>query len=541
MQEIENLFDRLGKMREDAGQKDTQAYIDVVKETVSELLSRETTSQHPGMLLGKIQSGKTRAFLGIIAEGFDNGFDVAIVLTKGTKTLAQQTVNRIRKDFHDFRDEGLLEAYDIMSMPELTKYEIERQKLIIVVKKEANNMKRLLDFFQNKQPSLKDKRVLIVDDEADMASLRFTKKKGTDEISQGTIAERIDDLRRIIERSSFLQVTATPYSLYLQPKDYEMVPGKNYTFQPKRPAFTKLVPVHNAYVGGDHYFGEHTSDEPEYYLWHPVEESELAALKKEDRRRVKEGEALVSPRVDGIRHAIVTFVTAGAIRRIQQAQKQEKQKRYAMIIHVETARNSHTWQHTIAGEILNGLQEAADRNQEIFNLFVTAAIDDLSRSINMGGYILPPVDQIRKEVKDAFTQGAIVTEKVNSDNDVMSLLDENAELKLRTPYNIFIGGQILDRGITIPNLIGFYYGRSPKRMQQDTVLQHARMYGARPKEDLSVTRFYTTVHNHVALSKIHEFDTALREAFQTGAHERGVAFIHKDATKESNPVHLIKF
>ena len=31
------------------------------------------------MLLGKIQSGKTRAFLGIIARCFDRGFNVAII------------------------------------------------------------------------------------------------------------------------------------------------------------------------------------------------------------------------------------------------------------------------------------------------------------------------------------------------------------------------------------------------------------------------------------------------------------------------------
>ena len=71
---------------------------------------------------------------------------------------------------------------------------------------------------------------------------------------------------------------------------------------------------------------------------------------------------------------------------------------------------------------------------------------------------------------------------------------------MRTPYNIFIGGQILDRGITVPNLLGFCYGRSPKRMQQDTVLQHARMYGARPRPDLAVTRLYTTAKSLKSLA-----------------------------------------
>ena len=185
------------------------------------------------MLLGKIQSGKTRAFLGIIAEAFDRGFDVAIVLTKGTRTLSQQTVRRIQKDFQTFRSGEELEVYDIMAVPELSAWEIDEQKLIFVAKKEANNMRRLLKLFKQTHRALLSKRVLIVDDEADFASIRFTKKKGEPDIEQGRIAGRVDELRRELERCAFLQVTATPYSLYLQPEDYPVQPGANYTFEPQ--------------------------------------------------------------------------------------------------------------------------------------------------------------------------------------------------------------------------------------------------------------------------------------------------------------------
>jgi hypothetical protein len=129
------------------------------------------------------------------------------------------------------------------------------------------------------------------------------------------------------------------------------------------------------------------------------------------------------------------------------------------------------------------------------------AIEDLNRSVVAGGFTMPEHDTIFADVRDFFMKGAVAMEKVNSDNEVQKLLDDNAELKLRTPCNVFIGGQILDRGITVPHLIGFYYGRSPRKMQQDTVLQHARMYGARPREDLAVTRFYTWPENDVTASR----------------------------------------
>lgn len=129
---------------------------------------------------------------------------------------------------------------------------------------------------------------------------------------------------------------------------------------------------------------------------------------------------------------------------------------------------------------------------------------------------------------EALEEGFIMITKVNSERQVEELLDEKGQLKLTNPINIFIGGQILDRGITIDNLIGFYYGRRPNKFQQDTVLQHSRMYGNRKLEDLAVTRFYTTGDIYQAMKSIHEFDSALREAFEKGGHEEGIVFIQKD-------------
>jgi hypothetical protein len=113
------FYERLAAGRVAAGNPDAPEYNMCVRETVDELLARETTSSHPGMLLGKIQSGKTRAFLGIIALAFDKGYDVAVVLTKGTKTLGNQTVRRISADFKPFRDDNALQVFDILKIQRL--------------------------------------------------------------------------------------------------------------------------------------------------------------------------------------------------------------------------------------------------------------------------------------------------------------------------------------------------------------------------------------------------------------------------------------
>ena len=160
-----------------------------VERVVQQLQKLPSSIDGPGMLLGKIQSGKTRGFLGVIAKAFDEGFDIAIVLTKGTITLANQTVKRIGKDFKSFIDDDRVVIFDIMEMPErLTKAE-QRRKIVIVAKKQAKNMERVLDLFDKRYPELRDKRVLLVDDEADLASVRFVKKKDSDVIEQGKIAQ----------------------------------------------------------------------------------------------------------------------------------------------------------------------------------------------------------------------------------------------------------------------------------------------------------------------------------------------------------------
>jgi hypothetical protein len=148
---------------------------------------------------------------------------------------------------------------------------------------------------------------------------------------------------------------------------------------------------------------------------------------------------------------------------------------------------------------------------------------------------MPGCAEIRQEVKEALKAGHLMITKVNSDSEIEAILDEEGQLRLRTPLNLFIGGQILDRGLTIANLIGFYYGRNPNRFQQDTVLQHSRMYGSRPQEDLPVTRFYAPPHVYRIMQNIHEFDGALRDAFLNGGHERGVYFIQRDAADRLVP------
>jgi hypothetical protein len=496
-----------------------------IEEIVDQVEKQATSTKRPGILLGRVQSGKTRAFLGVIARAFDKGYDVAVILTKGTKSLAEQTLSRVKEDFRDFIAADQVDVFDILAVPDLTRHELSR-KLIFVVKKQDDNLRRLLSVFREQYPDLRKKSVLIIDDEADLASVSFRKTGGVS--SAGVISQQIDQLRESVTNSAFLQVTATPYALYLQP-DNEIVVNGSSLFKPKRPAFTVMLPTHSKYAGGDEYFERSSEPEsPAYYFYQEVPVAERDALKKEDRRRLQIDRVLTENNATTLRTAIVNFLVGGAIRRLQQRAVGQRPQKYSFLFHTEQSRSSHEWQETVAGAIKDALVDQARADSPLFNELIRSAYIDLRRSIELEGMSLPSIEQVTKAVVEALETEQLMITKVNSDTDVNKLLADNGQLKLRTPFNMFIGGQILDRGITIANLIGFYYGRNPNRFQQDTVLQHSRMYGARPTADLAVTRFYAPQHVYQIMKRIHEFDAALREAFESGAHDQGVYFIQKD-------------
>jgi len=498
-----------------------------IENTVDHLTNNRTNFNNPGMLLGKIQSGKTRTFIGIIALAFDRGFDICVIFTKGTKALAEQTLKRLDSEFFQFIENDEVKVYDIMGLPPLTPY-IKQQKLIFIVKKETNNLDHLVNLFVN-NPDLSQKRVLFIDDEADFASIGFKKDRtAQDGISMTVLAQKINSIRQGFENNySFLQVTATPYSLYLQPDG--AIELNSDVFEPIKPAFTSLVPIHDAYIGGQQYFD--TSQEPESpysKLYIRVPDNEIDVLNRRDQRYLNN--ITTTPNLSVFRTSILNFLVGGTIRIIQ---NEVNRKRYkcSFIIHTSTTRDRHQWQVELVEALLGRLTELAiEESQELSDL-IEVSYNGLNESIVLNNDTPPTLEQVKQKVFEALRDGFVGVTKINSENEISALLDRNGQLRLDNPFNVFVGGQILDRGITIDNFIGFFYGRNPNTFQQDTVLQHSRMYGARSSKDMAVTRLYTSNRIYNALLSVHEFDTALREAFENGIHngDDSVVFVERDA------------
>lgn len=508
----------------------------VVREMTDQLMMEGENATQPCLLLGKVQCGKTDTFLSIMGLCFDRGIDVAVVMTKGTNTLTKQTIERLNKDFRFFKDDGtygqkvIIYIYDILDLYKrggLSDYQLNdpANKFIIVCKKENTNLKDLIELFEHSE-ILRRKKVLVCDDEADFASRAYYQRKG--ELSLLRIAEHIEKFVTLPAFCRYMQITATPYSLYLQP-DGTVQLRDGQEASPWLPRYTGLVPIHDKYIGGKQYYvdsqeGE-IDDEGVFHpanmygcLYQPVDQICIDILSARNEFYLES--RAHSENLDSLNFAVVSYLFAAAIRSIQTKKKSNKKYYSSCLIHCEINKHKHAWQEELITEIIEDIKQAflhkANSDLHILDL-ESDAYESLKLSNELGnrqGLInekFPTFAEVEAEVKRILEYNDYTINVVNSEEPgkVATMLNDKGQLRLEQALNFFIGGSILDRGITIDNMLCFFYGRDPKKFQMDTVLQHARMYGARDKEDMACTRFFTTPDIYDVLKTMNVFDDYL--------------------------------
>jgi hypothetical protein len=511
--------------------KDSPELKKTMEAVSKDLLKYKTNDLKPGILLGLIQSGKTRAFVGVIAKGFDDGFDVAIIFTKNSVALVEQTIKRLKSEFDMPIERNKLYVWDVIklqSTQQLTGYVLSN-KIILVVKKESKNLEKLHEVFEN--PILRKKNILIIDDEADMASVSFIADKSKEEgFDYAKVAGSISKLRSDLKgKNSFLQVTATPYSLYLQPEEGSINKDE---YAPLRPAFTHLLKPHPYYIGGKYYFEDSlVPQSPASYIHIQVSEDEIGLLNMKSKTKDSYNKKLIdnilkTKALEKFRQAIYNFLVGGAIRQLQEKGDDFWAKPYhcAFVLHTSTTKHIHLMQKNLTVDLI--LTLAKLKSKELNDIF-QSAYADLSLSIKASKTKLPRYQFIIDAIYNALQNSNIGVVEINSENQVVELLGDDGQLRLDNPFNIFVGGQSLDRGITIDHLIGFFYGRSPGTFQMDTVLQHSRMYGSRSHEDLAVTRFYSSARVYEAMRNMHWFDHDLRDNISKDVKTATARFIAK--------------
>jgi hypothetical protein len=493
---------------------------DCIEDTVDKLLvTNISNASDPGLLLGKIQCGKTRAFVGVMGLAFDRGIDVCVVLTKSDDGLVEQTTARMEYEFRDYLStvnmhQTVIGVHKTDRGMHFSPAQINNQKNIFVTYKNTTRLKYLIELFNKTE--FKNKRVLIIDDEADFVSRAFYQKNN--DIDAGKIALLIDEFAQIPDFCRYLQVTATPYSLFLQPDHTVQV--NNGSVEPFRPRFVTLVPIHENYIGGKHYFIKSQNSSSMYsYLKHIVKEECMERLLDKNKHAKVYKNAQSTPVYEDLRKALMSYFVASAIRQLQEETLKQQRYNSSFFMHISTATKDHRFEKLVVDNILSAWtnEVTANKGQGLLADF-DIAYTDMQASNSAGNQLgeisifMPSSQDVWNRFLKIFEDGAYLVQIVNSETKG-DLLGKDGQLKLKSPLNIFIGGFKLDRGITIDHMLGFMYGRNPQVKQTDAVLQHHRMYGNRSKEDMAVTRLHTTQRLYDIMEWIENIDHQLRETF----------------------------
>lgn len=129
-----------------------------------------------GLVVGRVQSGKTRNYIGLALKAADAGWNVIIVLTSAITALAKQTETRIKRDFKKSK----VYAHSATALHFLEKAEDPDAECLTepdakfffwgVAMKGKKSLERITNWMNANKQYASHMRVLVIDDEADNAT-----------------------------------------------------------------------------------------------------------------------------------------------------------------------------------------------------------------------------------------------------------------------------------------------------------------------------------------------------------------------------------
>jgi hypothetical protein len=428
-----------------------------------------------GLIYGLVQSGKTGVLTVTGAMGADEGYRTLIVLTSDNDPLYEQTLGRAREAFPGIDIIGKKEFKDADAFLQ----RIKSGTSAIVTTKNSGLLRTLIENFQKGQ--VRGLTCLIIDDEADQASLNT--KEGRADGTRSAINDRIAALRGFFERNTYLQVTATPQALFLQ------TPGHNF-----RPKFTVLSHPGADYVGGEDFFGDGSTLVREFDL------NDITTLAP----GAQPDPTLEIPK--SLLKALDMFMIGATFKR-----SKDPDENCAFLCHVSTRTDDHKHIVDLLRKYKSDMAVKLKAKDQVTIGRLRVAYDDLAATDRRLGE--KKFNDLVAEIE--FFSPGITVKMVNGQTD--------EDVAVKSPYNLFVGGNKLGRGVTIKNLLVSYYGRNPKKPQADTVLQHARMYGYRRK-DIGLLRLFLPPELHVVFKAINKMERGLRDliARKPGEEFRGI-------------------
>lgn len=473
-----------------------------------------------GLVVGQVQSGKTSNYTGLICKAADAGYKLIIVLAGIHNNLRSQTQLRLDEGFLGF-DTQHQRAYNengvVIGVGRINQIGVAHsltssldngdfatkaadsmggfsfntaEPIIAVVKKNSKVLERLHTWLSAKAETLPDgtkkirsKSLLLIDDEADNASINTNK----DEDTATRINQHIKNILNLCERSGYVGYTATPFAnIFIPIKEDDLFPRD----------FIINIPAPSNYIGPEKVFGIEILEDDD-----DENDSVLPIVNRVDDYREyipnghKKDDQLPTELPASLKTAIKCFILSCAIRKLRGQEKVHN----SMLVHVSRYTR---WQKQIkelventfnsyrlgiefnSSSILNELKKTFEEDHEYTVSHAGETITERYKSYKTVSQIIldtmPNVDsQVRVNTWEevlphlhSATAKIEVREINGGSGDALNYFDHKDGLSV-----IAVGGDKLSRGLTLEGLSISYYLRASR--MYDTLMQMGRWFGYR--------------------------------------------------------------
>ena len=492
-----------------------------------------------GLVVGQVQSGKTANYTGLICKAADAGFNLIIVLAGLHNNLRSQTQHRLDEDFLGFDTKherawknnetnrigvGILDrnnnAISITTIDSDFKKSLTdsaggisfdvSNPVLLVVKKNSTVLKRLNTWLLSQSEEIEgekkitNKSLLIIDDEADNASIN-TKK--TDE-SPTAINAWIRKITNHFYRFGYVGYTATPFANIFIPLDKDDLFPRDFIIN---------LPAPSNYIGAEKIFG--TSLEAD-----DANDDLLPIVRKiddyrdffPDKHKIDDEMPVSLP--ESLQTAIKCFIITCAIR----IARGQENKHNSMLIHIS---RYLIWQNSLKEVVENmflyykrGIEQEdrgiLEQFRAIFEVDTNTYSSYCTTTQNILNSSFRDIDSKMKVHKwDEITPclySAVQKIKVMSINGKSADALEYYENEKTGISVIAIGGDKLSRGLTLEGLSVSYFLRASK--MYDTLMQMGRWFGYRPGY-VDLCRLFTSSELNESFRHITMASEDLREEF----------------------------
>jgi hypothetical protein len=521
-----------------------------------------------GLVMGSVQSGKTANMVGLVSMAADYDWNFFVVLSGTIDNLRIQTRDRFKKDLKNtdsvqwhVLDYGCDKdhLYDYSSNKDITSDDLMlnavgnrgyAHKYIMVCLKQSGRLEKLINWLHQNQSKAKKIRMIVIDDEADQASINTklmenaVDEEPEDDVERTKINNSIVNLvsnrlpndeisNNPLQSITYVSYTATPYANILN----ERIEG--YSLYPRDFIFS--LPEPKAYFGEKVIFGSYSDKEhyPGLDIIRNIPDDEMKVLSK-----IKD-KAISLP--EELKNSLKWFFCAAAVRRIN-----NKKQPISMLIHTSPRVKVHLVEYKMVSDWLCSVdpEEFTDSCRTLYN----AEIARFTKESFKKGYsdydfidsipdALPAFDEIESDIKCLLTNITNISlddeEEFEYTEDGVHLCVDNCyaqryadhdtymrivypdEKQLsemsKSPVFIIFGGNTLSRGLTLEGLTCTYFARNVT--QADTLMQMARWFGYRKGYEL-LQRIWLSSQSLEHFKLLQKIDEELKKEFDDFVKEK---------------------